>query len=89
MNEPQLADPLKVIYTWHILLHQFGRNILCMDFYDDDGREHSSLYLRQLSPHQLHQVTKLQRKKEKKKTYTHVHKIQYKLEQIKTDFVHF
>lgn len=73
-GKPELADPLKVIYTWHILLHQFSRNILRVDFYDDDGREHSSLYLRQLSPHQLHQVTELQRKKEKTTVYTCAYK---------------
>lgn len=60
---PELADPLKSVDTWHLLLHQLGHNIFSMDLYDNKGREHSSLYRRQMSSHQLHEVTQLQMQK--------------------------
>lgn len=56
-NKPKLTDPLKVIDTWDLLLHQFSSNILSMDLYDDEGWKHSSLHLRETSSHQLHQIT--------------------------------
>lgn len=57
--KPELADPLEGIDARHVLLNQFGHDILGMDLNDDEGREHSSLHPAQLASHQLHQVTKL------------------------------
>lgn len=65
MCRPELTDPLKVTDAWHLLLHQFGCYIFSMDLYNNEGRQHSSLYLRQISSHQLHQVTELHKQKEK------------------------
>lgn len=58
--KPELADPLEGIDARHVLLNQFGHDILGVDLDDDEGREHSSLHPAQLASHQLHQVTKLQ-----------------------------